>query len=148
MRRKSRAAWPPPRPSCAKPGNSTSRSRATRATKTSPRCSPSWKRRARRPPIDRSARGNETSPTQVPPASSRHGRTAGKTPAPRRLLLVIDDVVTALAARVERRGVHHQQRGLHGIAQLDQFAREPAAAIEALNLLAQLHEDAARARKA
>lgn len=50
--------------------------------------------------------------------------------------LLVHHVVAPLAARIERGGVNHEQRGLHGIAQLDEVAREAAATIEALNLLA------------
>lgn len=41
----------------------------------------------------------------------------------RRRLLLFDDVVTAFALRIERGGMNNQQRGLDGVAQLDQLAR-------------------------
>src|SRR4051812_48807096 len=52
------------------------------------------------------------------------------------------------AARIERRRMYHEQCGLDRVAQLDQFARQPASAIKTLNFLAQLEQDAARPREA
>src|SRR4051812_40612510 len=104
----------------------------------SPRCSISWKRRA---PI-RQRRGRRAR------SADDVGTAGGGCPATGRAyngqcLRFLDDVVTALAARIERSRVDDEERGLHGITQLDEFPRHAAAAIKTSDLLPQLEQDAA-----
>src|SRR5205085_555299 len=83
----------------------------------------------------------EAGGTPALPSCRQHSRLARQTKRPWEsdsLLRLLDHVVAALAVRIERGGVHHEQRGLNRVAQLDQLAREPAAAIEILHFFAQL----------
>src|SRR5260221_14583903 len=104
------------------------------------RCRRSNSSRVRKPGRGwRRCTATSSSCSRIPTSSSWPARPRCL-PAPRSFLL--DDVVAALAPGVEGGGVDDEERGLDRVAQLDEIARQPATAIEALNFLAQLDQDA------